>query len=126
MAINTFKLEQSHYPIFYALQLYYGLGPFTAKKLCIMFGVSPIALVSELPKSKIKKFYRYLDKRLILETERKVTADINIQNLMKIKSFRGVRLEKGQPVRGQSSRTNGGTQRRRPILKIIEEEEKNE
>lgn len=121
MAINVFKLNDFDKTIFYALQTYYGVGPATARKLCNKFGISINAHVSDLPTSKFKQLYNFMDKQLFLEMERRIAVDIDIQRLMQIKSFRGVRLEKGQPVRGQSSRSNGGTQRRRPIKKQVED-----
>jgi small subunit ribosomal protein S13 len=120
MAINVFKLESSKKSIFLALQSYYGLGPSLAKNLCAKFGILPSAKINELPRFKFKQLYQFMDRRLILETECKIISDVNIQKLMQIKSFRGVRLEKGQPVRGQRSRTNGSTQRHKPIKKQVE------
>jgi small subunit ribosomal protein S13 len=120
MTINVYKLNNPKKTIFFSLQSYFGLGPATAKWLCEKFGISPRAKISELPQFKFKQLYSFMDKRLVLESERKVSVDIDIQKLMQIKSFRGIRLEKGQPVRGQSGRTNGSTQRRKPIKKQVE------
>lgn len=121
MALNVFKLNNTKKPIFYALQSYYGIGPQTASWLCKMFGLSKRIPTHQVPRQKILKMYRFMDEGLTLEHELKTIVDVNIQNLMKCKCFRGIRLEKGLPVRGQRARTNGSTQRKRPIKKVIED-----
>lgn len=120
MSLNVFKLNNSSKPIFYALQAYYGVGRRTAGWFCKRFGLSFMLKTNEIPIDKIKGIYKVMDKYLTVEAERKSLIAIDIQNLMRIKSFRGVRLEKGLPVRGQRARTNGATQRRRPIKKLVD------
>lgn len=118
MAINVYKIEGSKKSIFLALQAYYGIGSRTATFICRMFGLSPDLLAKNLPKFKLKQIYKFMDRHMIVESELKMLIDMDIQKLMQIKSFRGVRLEKGLPVRGQRARTNGNTQRKRPIKKL--------
>lgn len=121
MALNIYKLGITDKSIFYELQTYYGIGRRTANWLCRMFGLAEQLPANQVPKHKLFKMYEFMDKNMVLEHELRVLTDINIQNLMKCKSFRGIRLEKGLPVRGQRARTNGSTQRKRPIKKQIDE-----
>jgi len=119
MALNIYKLERSRKSIFLALQTYYGIGQRTATFICRTFGLKPSLLIQSLPKRKLKRIYKFMDRHMTVESELKILTEMDIQKLMQIKSFRGVRLEKGLPVRGQRARTNGNTQRRRPIKKIV-------
>lgn len=118
MSINVYKLERSTRPIVYALQTYFGIGQQTASYICKLFGITPFLFMKFVPKRKIKQIYQFMDRYVTVETELRTLIDVDVQKLMRIKSFRGIRLEKGLPVRGQRARTNGNTQRRRPIKKI--------
>jgi small subunit ribosomal protein S13 len=120
MALNVYKLDNSQKPIYYALQRYYGIGPRTARWLCLQFGISFMMRTNDIPRRKIVRIYKFMDRHLTLENELRVLVARDIQNLMQIKCFRGVRLEKGLPVRGQRARTNGNTQRKHPIKKLTE------
>lgn len=115
MPIDIIKLNESTTSIFKTLQTYFGIGPQIALSICQKFGVSPSCSANFLPSSKLNKIKSSLEKMTLIENKLRFVQNESVQRLILNKSYRGVRLNAGLPVRGQRTQTNGRTQKKRPI-----------
>lgn len=96
-----------------ALTNIYGIGNSLALKVLTDLKIDPLKKVSALTEFEIANLRDYLEtSSLKLEGNLRRTIYTNIKRLIDIKSFRGRRLLKGLPVRGQRTRTNNRTSRR--------------
>lgn len=100
-------------PIYIALTAIFGIGIHTSKKLLAKADISFTKKVNELSKIEEDKIKSALEqKNLILESNLKREIKQNKERLINIQCFRGKRLLKGLPTRGQRSKTNSRTTRK--------------
>ena len=93
-----------------ALSSLYGIGLKQASYICKKQGFGKTLKVSELSDEQVYKLQRFLAKsKLSLNHELSKTQQQNIKTLVNIKCYRGLRLKRGLPVRGQRTRTNANT-----------------
>ena len=97
----------------------YGIGLPTAKKIISETGINPDVRVKDLSEGDIAKLREYIEHNLRVEGDLRSEVSLNIKRLIEIGCFRGVRLRKGLPVRGQSSKRNARTRKgpRRTVAK---------
>jgi|UniRef100_A0A7C4JRX8 small subunit ribosomal protein S13 len=92
-----------------ALTYIYGIGRTLAQKVLTKAGVDWFKKIKDLTEEEINKI------RQIIEREYKVEGDLrkevrqNIQRLISIGCYRGLRHKMGLPVRGQRTRSNART-----------------
>ena len=89
----------------------FGIGLTTSKKILADTGINPDTRVKDLTEDDISKLREYIDHNLQVEGDRRRTVAFDIKRLIEIGSFRGLRLRKGLPVRGQRSKTNARTRK---------------
>lgn len=107
---NTLKSKKR---IDIALTQIYGVGKKTSLMLLKNLNINPSKKVIELTKEDITSIRNYIENSsLKFEGDLRRVIYMNIKRLIDIKSFRGRRLVKGLPVRGQRTRTNSRTSRR--------------
>jgi len=94
-----------------SLSYIYGIGRPTAEGICGAVQVSGDTKVRDLTEDEVGRIREYIDKNLIVEGERRTQVRKDIQRLIEINSYRGVRHRRGLPVRGQRTRTNARTKR---------------
>ena len=94
-----------------SLSYIYGIGRPTAEKLCEAVQVPGETKVRDLTDDEVARIREYIDKNLIVEGERRTQVRRDIQRLIEINSYRGIRHRRGLPVRGQRTRTNARTKR---------------
>lgn len=94
-----------------SLSYIYGIGRPTAEKLCEAVQVPAETKVRDLTDDEVGRIREYIDKNLIVEGERRTLVRKDIQRLIEINSYRGIRHRRGLPVRGQRTRTNARTKR---------------
>ena len=111
--MDIFKIKDSPLPIFKTLQLYFGVGYRLALQICRLYGISPNCSTKTLPSSKFLAIKFYLEKMKNVENKLVFLQDEIIKRLVINKSYRGVRLNSGLPVRGQRTKSNGRTQKKR-------------
>lgn len=100
-------------PIYIALTAIFGIGIKTSKKLLKKIDISYTKKVQDLSKFEEDKIKDTLEKEnLILESNLKREIKQNKERLISIQCFRGKRLLKGLPTRGQRSKTNSRTTRK--------------
>ena len=94
-----------------SLRYIYGLGITTSTQICTHTGVAPETKVRELTDDEISRIREYIDRNFVVEGELRRQVRQNIQRLIEINSYRGIRHRRGLPVRGQRTRTNARTKR---------------
>src|SRR3989304_2247435 len=94
-----------------SLRYIFGIGPGIAGQICTHAAVSPETKVRELTDDEISRIREYMDGNFVVEGELRKRVRQNIQRLVEINSYRGIRHRRGLPVRGQRTRTNARTKR---------------
>ena len=89
----------------------YGIGRKKASEILAATGVNPDTRVRDLSEEDEKKLRDYIDHNLIVEGDLRRNVSLNIQRLIDIQCYRGVRHRKGLPVRGQRTKTNARTRK---------------
>jgi small subunit ribosomal protein S13 len=89
----------------------FGIGRPTAGKLCKQASVSPETKVRELTDDEVNRIRELIDKTVTVEGELRKNVRTDIQRLIEINSYRGIRHRRGLPVRGQRTKTNARTKR---------------
>ena len=98
--------------IVYSLISLFGINYNTSKQICQKVGINPSVRIDYLKKNKLNKLVQYIDQNLIIEKHLKKLLILNKQQLVNMKSTRGLRNLKGLPVRGQRTHTNRKTSRK--------------
>ena len=96
--------------LLYSLTSVYGLGKKLAIKICKILGFSNNFKTKDLSKDQLLQITLYIENsNLKLMNDLKKEKYLKINSLIEIKSYRGLRLLKGLPVRGQRTRTNANS-----------------
>ena len=107
----------SNKSIYFSLRKVYGLGSTKVNLLCKKLGVSPNLKVYNLSAKKLKKLIKFIEiLNIKVSSELKKNISLNLQTLVNIKSYRGLRKLKGLPVRGQRTHSNAKTSKKRKNL----------
>lgn len=92
----------------------YGLGVSRIKKLLSELNIAPQKRINELTENTVSEIKDYIETNYYpLEGELKLLKRKRINRLINIGCFRGKRISLGLPVRGQRTRTNSRTCRKR-------------
>ncbi len=94
-----------------SLRYIFGIGITTAGQICTHTGVSTQTKVRDLTDDEISRIREYIDRNFAVEGELRKRVRQNIQRLVEINSYRGIRHRRGLPVRGQRTQTNARTKR---------------
>ena len=89
----------------------YGIGRTTAEKICEATGVDPATKVRDLTEDETSRIRDYIDSHLTVEGDLRREVRTNIDRLMAIGCYRGLRHRRGLPVRGQRTHTNARTRK---------------
>ena len=89
----------------------YGIGPTTSKKILAETGVDPDIRVRDLTEDDLAKLRDYITANITTEGDLHREVRQNINRLMEIGCYRGLRHRRGLPVRGQRTRTNARTRK---------------
>jgi len=94
-----------------ALQYIYGIGRTTAKKICSEAGIDENRKAGELSDEEVGRLNAVIDRGYVVEGALRRQVQQNIQRLIHINCYRGIRHRRGLPVRGQRTRTNARTRK---------------
>ena len=94
-----------------ALQYIYGIGTTSARQIVAQSQVNPATKVRDLTDEEVNRIRELIDKEQTVEGDLRREVRQNIQRLIEINCYRGVRHRRGLPVRGQRTRTNARTRR---------------
>jgi small subunit ribosomal protein S13 len=89
----------------------YGIGPTTSKKILAETGVNPDVRVRDLTEDDLAKLRDYITANITTEGDLHREVRQNINRLMEIGCYRGLRHRRGLPVRGQRTHTNARTRK---------------
>jgi small subunit ribosomal protein S13 len=94
-----------------ALTYIYGIGPSISKRVLTATRVSPDTRTKDLTEDEISRLREYIDRNLKVEGDLRREVGMNIQRLIEINCYRGMRHRRNLPVHGQRTRTNARTRR---------------
>lgn len=89
----------------------YGIGRASSREILKGAQIDPDVRVKDLPEKDISKIRGIIEKKYRIEGERRRIVATDIKRLKEIGSYRGMRHQKGLPVRGQRTRTNARTRK---------------
>ena len=89
----------------------FGIGRTTAKKIIEMTGINPDIRVRDLTEEDVAKLRGCIEENYKVEGDLRSEIAYNINRLIEINCYRGIRHRKGLPVRGQRSKTNARTRK---------------
>ena len=94
-----------------ALTYIYGIGRYSAKEILIKAGVEPTKRMNEITEEEAAKLREIIEGEYTIEGDLRREIQSNIQRLVEIGTYRGLRHRRGLPVRGQRTRTNARTRK---------------
>lgn len=98
------------------LQNIYGIGKAKAKEVLTKLKIPEVKKVKDLSSEEQVQLAEELDSRLLGSDLKRVVID-NINKLVEKRCLRGIRHQKGLPVRGQRTKTNCRTCKRVSFFK---------
>nr|YP_010118078.1 ribosomal protein S13 [Phytophthora palmivora]QPN54128.1 ribosomal protein S13 [Phytophthora palmivora] len=98
--------------ILYSLTILYGINEFQSKKICKNIGINPQITLNKLKNNHVNRLINYINKNLKIEQLLKKSKTERLNELVEIKSNRGIRQSQGLPVRGQRTHTNAKTSKK--------------
>ena len=102
----------AHKKIRHALTSITGIGYQTASDICNQLGFGQEFYVHELTEAQISKICQIIEEKYLIEGDLRKEINLNIQRLVHISCYRGLRHTLGLPLRGQRTHSNGKTQKR--------------
>jgi len=94
-----------------SLRYIYGIGGSTARRIVSQAQVGPGTKTRDLTDEEVNRIRELIDKEHTVEGDLRREVRQNIQRLIEINCYRGIRHRRGLPVRGQRTRTNARTKR---------------
>ena len=94
-----------------SLRYIFGIGGTAAKRIVSQAQVEPSTKTRDLTDEEVNRIRELIDKEHTGEGDLRREVRMNIQRLIEINCYRGVRHRRGLPVRGQRTRTNARTKR---------------
>jgi len=94
-----------------SLRYIFGIGHTLSGTICQSARVDPATKVRDLTDDEISRIREFIDRNFVVEGELRKSVRTNVQRLVEINCYRGVRHRRGLPVRGQRTRTNARTKR---------------
>ncbi len=94
-----------------ALTYIYGIGFSTSRKILDQLKIDKNKRAKEITAAEEAKLREFIEKGLRVEGELKHLVRMNIKRYKEIGCYRGIRHQKGLPVRGQRTKTNSRTVR---------------
>ena len=94
-----------------SLRYIFGIGGTAAKRIVSQAQVEPSTKTRDLTDEEVNRIRELIDKEHTVEGDLRREVRMNIQRLIEINCYSGVRHRRGLPVRGQRTRTNARTKR---------------
>ena len=102
---NRKKIELS-------LRYIYGVGPTRALKILEATGIDPDRRTQELNEQELSLISNYIiENKIMVEGDLRRSVTNNLKRLQSIRCYRGLRHQRGLPVRGQRTITNARTRK---------------
>ena len=94
-----------------ALTYIYGVGRTTSKRILEQAGVGLDTRVRDMTEDEVTRLRVIIERNYQVEGDLRRSVQGNIQRLVDIGCYRGLRHRRGLPVRGQRTRTNARTRK---------------
>ncbi len=94
-----------------SLRYIFGIGATSSTRIVSQAQVNPQTKVRDLTDEEVNRIRELIDKTFVVEGDLRREVRQNIQRLIEINCYRGVRHRRGLPVHGQRTRTNARTKR---------------
>lgn len=96
----------------FSLRYIYGVGPTRAKAILAATGIDPDRRTMDLNEQELSLVSNYIiDQKFMVEGDLRRTITNNLKRLQSIRCYRGLRHQRGLPVRGQRTITNARTRK---------------
>ena len=100
--------------VVYSISKLYGIGNHISKLMLNDLNIGKDCRIKDLSQNVLIKILKWVEKnKIILESTLKQKIILDINNLKSIKVYRGLRHAYGLPVRGQRTKTNASSARKR-------------
>jgi len=96
-----------------ALTYIYGIGNSRSKEILDAVKLDPNKRVQELDENEIGSLKEEIEKKYAVEGDLRSRIALDIKRLMDIGCYRGLRHRRGLPVRGQKTKTNAKTRKKK-------------
>ena len=94
-----------------ALRYIHGIGPAVATEICEKVGIARERRVHDLTDQEILQIRETIDANYQVEGDLRRERSQNVNRLMDMGNYRGLRHRRGLPVRGQRTHTNARTRK---------------
>ncbi len=94
-----------------SLRYIYGVGPAIASRVVAQAQVNPGTRVRDLTDDEVNRIREIIDRDVTVEGDLRREVRQNIQRLIEINCYRGIRHRRNLPAHGQRTRTNARTNR---------------
>ena len=98
-------------PVHIALTYIHGIGPTSACKIVEEAGIASTMRMRDVTEQDAAKLREIIDRDYTIEGEKRREVYGNIQRLMEVGAYRGLRHRRGLPVHGQRTKTNARTRK---------------
>lgn len=96
----------------YSLRYVYGIGPTRSKNVLEEAEIDPNLRTQDLSEQDLSKITNViLERKYLVEGDLRRDVTANLKRLQSIRSYRGLRHQRGLPVRGQRTITNARTRK---------------
>ena len=96
----------------YSLRYIYGVGPTRAKEILDAVEIDPNRRTQDLTEQELSLISNYIiDNKIMVEGDLRRAITNNLKSLQSIRCYRGLRHQRGLPVRGQRTITNARTRK---------------
>ncbi|MGH2587957.1 MAG: 30S ribosomal protein S13 [Dehalococcoidia bacterium] len=94
-----------------SLRYIYGIGPKIAQRVIQQAQVEPATRVRDLTDDEVNRIREIIDRDVTVEGDLRREIRQNVQRLIEINCYRGIRHRRQLPAHGQRTRTNARTKR---------------
>ena len=96
----------------FSLRYIYGVGPTRAKEILDAVEIDPNRRTQDLTEQELSLISNYIiDNKIMVEGDLRRAISNNLKRLQSIRCYRGLRHQRGLPVRGQRTITNARTRK---------------
>ncbi len=112
-SVRIAGVEMLNKRVVIALTYIHGIGLTRSKIICSSLGISEDIRIPDLTEEQLAAIREFITKNFTVEGDRRKEVVDCIKSLISKGTYRGSRHRKGLPVRGQNTRTNAKTRKKR-------------
>ena len=94
-----------------SLTYIFGIGHFRAREICGKADLDPETKTRDLSEEQTRQLIKVIDREYQVEGTLRTEVSLNIQRLMDIGCYRGLRHRRRLPCRGQNTKNNARTRK---------------